>query len=52
MGAAVPTLVGEGIFTLVGTVDIMIQFYEAFEDLKAQEEDPHKHENKDIHLKP
>jgi len=52
MGAAVPTLISESIFTLVGTVDKMIQPYEVFEDLKAQEEDPHKHENKDIHLKP
>jgi hypothetical protein len=42
MGAAIPTLVGVGIFTVGQQVDRMIQPYDQFEDAPA--EVPHKHE--------
>jgi hypothetical protein len=44
MGAAIPTLVGVGIFTVGQQVDRMIQPYDQFEDLEAPAEVPHKHE--------
>jgi len=54
MGAAVPTLVGVGMFTAVQQVDRMMQPAEAFEDFEDFEgavevphvEVPHKHELK------
>jgi hypothetical protein len=44
MGAAIPTLVGVGMFTVGQQVDRMIQPYDQFEDLEAPAEVPHKHE--------
>jgi hypothetical protein len=46
MGAAVPTLVGVGIFTIGQQVDRMIQPHDAFEDLPKSV--PHEHESKNI----
>ena len=46
MGAAVPTLVGLGMFTIRRQVDRMIQPAEAFEDFEGAVEVPHKHELK------
>lgn len=46
MGAAVPTLVGVGMFTIGRQVDRMIQPAEAFEDFEGAVEVPHKHELK------
>ena len=46
MGAAVPTLVGVGMFTIGRQVDRMIQPAEAFEDFEGAVEVPHKHEQK------
>lgn len=46
MGAAVPTLVGVGMFTTGRQVDRMIQPAEAFEDFEGAVEVPHKHELK------
>ncbi len=50
MGAAVPTLVGVGMFTAVQQVDRMLEPAEAFEDAVdvPNLEVPHKHENKVI----
>jgi hypothetical protein len=48
MGAAVPTLVGVGMFTAVRQVDRMFEPAEAFEDLEAPKAVPHKHEIKVI----
>ena len=48
MGAAVPTLVGVSMFTMVQQVDRMLEPPEAFEDLEAPEAVPHKHEIKVI----
>ena len=48
MGAAVPTLVGVGMFTAVRQVDRMFEPAEAFEDLEAPEAVPYKHEIKVI----
>jgi hypothetical protein len=53
MGAAVPTLVGVGMFTAVQQVDRMIQPAEAFEDFEGavevpHVEVPHKHELKGV----
>ena len=44
MGAAIPTLVGVGMFTVGQQVDRMIQPYDQFEDLEAPAEVPHEHE--------
>ena len=46
MGAAVPTLVSVGIFTIGQQVDRMIQPHDAFEDLPKSV--PHEHESKNI----
>ena len=46
MGAAVPTLVGVGMFTAVQQVDRMLEPAEAFEDFEGAVEVPHKHELK------
>ena len=46
MGAAVPTLVGVGMFTAVQQVDRMLEPVEAFEDFEGAVEVPHKHELK------
>jgi hypothetical protein len=48
MGAAIPTLVGVGMFTAVRQVDRMFEPAEAFEDLEAPKAVPHKHEIKVI----
>ena len=48
MGAAVPTLVGVGIFSIGQQVDRMLEPAEAFEDLEAPKAVPHKHEIKVI----
>mgnify|MGYP001582079940 CR=1 FL=1 len=42
MGAAVPSLVGVGIFTVGQQVDKMIEPYESYKDLEAPEAVPHK----------
>jgi hypothetical protein len=52
MGAAVPTLVGVSMFTMVQQVDRMIQPYDQFEDLEAPKAVPHKHEHNKIPGKP
>ena len=52
MGAAVPSLVGVAMFTIGKQVDRMIQPYEAFEDLEAPKEVPHKHELKVVPSRP
>ena len=44
MGAAVPTLVGVGIFSIGQQVDRMLEPAEAFEDFEDAVEVPHKHE--------
>ena len=52
MGAAVPTLVGVGMFTAVKQVNRMTQPPDAFEDLEVPKTVPHKHEHKNIPGKP
>ena len=52
MGAAVPTLVGVGMFTAVQQVNRMTQPSEAFEDLEVPKTVPHKHERKKMPEKP
>jgi len=41
MGAAVPTLVGVSMFTMVQQVDRMLEPYEAFEDFEGAVDVPH-----------
>lgn len=48
MGAAVPTLVGVGMYTALRQVDRMFEPAEALEDFEGAVEVPHKHENKVI----
>ena len=52
MGAAVPTLVGVGIFSIGQQVDRMLEPPEAFEDLEPPVEVPHEHDHKKIPVKP
>jgi hypothetical protein len=52
MGAAVPTLVGVGIFSIGQQVDRMLEPPEAFEDLEIPKTVPHNHEHKNIPEKP
>ena len=44
MGAAVPTLVGVGMFTAVQQVDRAIELNQAFEDFETAVEEPHEGE--------
>jgi hypothetical protein len=52
MGAAVPTLVGVSMFTMVRQVNRMTRPPEAFEDLEIPKTVPHNHEYKNIPEKP
>jgi hypothetical protein len=52
IGAAVPTLVGVGIFSIGQQVDRMLEPPEAFEDLEPPVEVPHEHDHKKIPVKP
>ena len=52
MGAAVPTLVGVGIFSIGQQVDRMLESDKAFEDFEEAVEVPYKHDHKKIPVKP
>jgi len=52
MGAAVPTLVGVSMFTMVQQVDRLLEPDGAFEDFEGAVEVPYKHDHKKIPVKP
>ena len=52
MGAAVPTLVGVSMFTMVQQVDRLLEPDGAFEDFECAVEVPYKHDHKKIPVKP